>query len=91
MGFVSRALSVLFKEYNIPARPVSFLFELLLCVVAIIPKVIISVISYVYFPADPKSVAGKTILVRSSRVSAVYTTQEARLFPPAFAQSVISR
>ncbi|XP_025409491.1 17-beta-hydroxysteroid dehydrogenase 13-like [Sipha flava] len=63
MGLVHKLLSVFFKEYLIPAQPISFCFEVLLCVILNIPKIIVSMILYVYFPAEPKSVQGKVILI----------------------------
>jgi len=63
MGFVLTFLSFFFDEYNIPAEPITFTFEMLLAVIFSIPRVIGTTISYVYFPPEPKNVEGKLILV----------------------------
>ncbi|XP_060842310.1 17-beta-hydroxysteroid dehydrogenase 13-like [Rhopalosiphum padi] len=63
MGFVLTFLSFFFDEYNIPAEPITFIFEMLLAVIFSIPRVIGTTISYVYFPPEPKNVEGKLILI----------------------------
>lgn len=63
MGFVLTFLSIFFDEYNIPSEPIRFIFELLLVIIFSIPKVIGAIISYVYFPPEPKNIEGKLILV----------------------------
>jgi len=63
MGFVLTFLSVIFNEYYIPSEPIKFIFEMLLLILCSIPRIIGAMISYVYFPPEPKNVEGKLILV----------------------------
>lgn len=63
MGLITRLLSLFFYEYNIPSEPIKFIAEAFFLVVFGIPYVITSIISYVYFPPEPKNVEGKVILV----------------------------
>ncbi|VVC43052.1 Short-chain dehydrogenase/reductase SDR,NAD(P)-binding domain [Cinara cedri] len=63
MGFTYTLLSVFFEEFKIPADPLTFIFEIVLLVFLGIPRTIGAIISYVYFPEEPKSVEGNVILI----------------------------
>uniref|UniRef100_A0A2H8TEE9 17-beta-hydroxysteroid dehydrogenase 13 n=2 Tax=Melanaphis sacchari TaxID=742174 RepID=A0A2H8TEE9_9HEMI len=63
MGLVSTFLSFFIDEYNIPSEPLTFVFEIIIVGILSIPRVIGTIISYVYFPPEPKNVEGKLILI----------------------------
>jgi len=63
MGLIISFLSIFSNGYYIPSKPIKFIFQMLWLVLRGIPKIIGAMISYVYFPPEPKNVEGKLILV----------------------------